>query len=151
MRYLLVVLFLTAAAMAGTKQEVFVIESVGNSQSYEVPASAMCLPGTYGPMCGARGAATAYVYDVRIKARIGDEGVWLTCRIVRNRDTNHCGNLSGNHAYTAEAKGKDRLIVYAWKNPMYKGDMSKATKLEYAISARPLEDGEKAARAVASH
>jgi hypothetical protein len=47
----------------------------------------------------------------------------------------HCMQLKPGH-FTAEAKGKDRVAVYAWTNPMFKGDLSKATKVTYFISNR---------------
>ena len=140
MRCLFACLFVLSTALisGAQKTDIYVVDSTEDTTSYDVPGRAICLPGSYGVMCGARGAETAYVHSIRMKARIGDSGVWLTCQILQKKDLKHCGKLIAEKAYPAEPKGNDKVIVYAWANPMYHGDMSKATKLEFHISPRPL-------------
>jgi len=44
--------------------------------------------------------------------------------------------------YQAEVRGNDKLIVYAWANPIYVGNFSKGTKLEFRVGVRELDRAE---------
>jgi hypothetical protein len=127
------------------KLQVAILESTADGQSYDVPARAACVPGQFGPICAARGAETINRYTIRSKARLvsSGAGVWLTCDLRKKGDEKHCSRLLPGK-YQAEAKGNDKLIVYAWANPIYVGDLSKATKLEFRVSGRELEPDEAA-------
>ena len=134
MRYFWVVLILCISAWAGTVT-IQVLSSNDNVNSYDIPARGMCIPGTYGPLCGVRGGQTAYTHTIRVKAIVNDAPAWLTCQIVKKKDLKHCGQLTQGN-YTAEPKGKDQIIVYGWANPLYRGDMKKADKYIFRIGAR---------------
>jgi hypothetical protein len=127
------------------KMQVTVLESVGEGQSVDVPARLACLPSTNGPMCAARGAETVNTYSIRIKARVTSSGagMWLTCQLLKKGDEKHCTKLVAG-TYRAEPKGNDKLIVYAWTNPIYIGNLSKATKLEFKVGGRELDQDEEA-------
>lgn len=116
---------------AGDKIEVEILSADQSTQSYDVPARAVCLPGTYGPRCAARGAETRTVGWITLQAKINGMSATLTCNSVKEK---HCARFSPGK-YTAEPKGKDELILYAWSNPMYRGNLSKATKVKFKVGA----------------
>jgi hypothetical protein len=126
-----IMLLLAGVAMA-QRVEIEVLDSEAKTDSYNLPARGICLPGTNGPMCGVRGAEQVTVGTVRVKARVNDADVWLVCNTQKEK---HCMQLKPGH-FQAEPKGKDRIVIYAWTNPMYKGDFSKATKVTYFIGYR---------------
>jgi hypothetical protein len=135
MKYLIVLALCFPAIAQSAK--VYVVSSPAlDATNVNIPARAACLPGTYGPMCGARGAETASIYSVSIKARIEDSPIWLSCELRRKQDEKHCGRLMEGKTYPAAPKGNDKLTVWAWANPMFHGDMSKAKKLEFNIRPR---------------
>jgi len=125
------------------KVEISILESTADGQSRDVPARFACVPGQLGPLCASRGAETVTTYTIRLKARLVDSGagMWLTCQLLKKGDEKHCAKVL-HGKYQAEAKGNDKVIVYAWANPMYKGNMSKATKLEFRVGARELDKDE---------
>jgi hypothetical protein len=130
---ILVLLFVSVlACWASQKLEVEIVSSDQSTQSYDVPARLACVPGTYGPTCAARGAETRTVGYVQLSAKINGMDVLLTCNSVREK---HCRRFQPGK-YPAEAKGKDEVILYAWSNPMYRGDLSKATKVKFKIGGR---------------
>jgi hypothetical protein len=138
---LLCLAILTFVAIArAQKLQVTILESTADGQSYDVPARVACVPGQFGPLCAARGAETVNTYTIRSKARLvrTGAGMWLTCDLRKRGDEKHCSKLLPG-TYQAEAKGNDKLIVYAWANPVYVGNFSKATKLEFKVGARELE------------
>jgi hypothetical protein len=130
MRHLAAVLLLaTPLCWAGHKIEIEIVSADLSTQSYDVPARFACLPGTYGPMCAARGAETRTVGYVSMTAKINGVDVTLTCNSAREK---HCARFPPGK-YTAEAKGKDEVVLYGWSNPMYRGDLSKATKIKFKV------------------
>jgi hypothetical protein len=132
-----------ARAQSSKKLQVVILESTADTQSYDVPARFSCVPMQLGPLCASRGAETVNTYTIRIKARVVSSGVgmWLTCQLLKKGDDKHCGKiLPGTHQ--AELKGNEKVIVYAWANPIFKGDLSKATKLEFHVRARELDKDE---------
>lgn len=137
-------IFVTFVPIArAQKLQITILESTADSQSYDVPARAACVPGQFGPVCAARGAETVNTYTIRSKARLVSTGVgmWLTCELRKKGDEKHCFKLLPG-TYQAEPKGNDKLIVYAWANPIYVGNFSKATKLEFMVGARELDKDE---------
>jgi hypothetical protein len=132
MRYIVAVILLYAPlCWAGHKIEVEVVSGNQSTETYDVPARAICLPGAYGPTCGARGAGTVDVDYVTLNAKINGVDVTLTCNTARKK---HCSFFQAGK-YPAEEKGKDEVILYGWSNPMYFGDFSKANKITFKISA----------------
>jgi hypothetical protein len=131
MRYVLAAVLLFAAPLcwAGKKIEIEIVSADLSKQSYDVPARLACLPGTYGPMCAARGAETRTIGYVSMTAKINGVDVTLTCNSAREK---HCARFTPGK-YPAEAKGKDEVILYGWSNPMYRGDLSKATKIKFKV------------------
>ncbi len=143
MRHAFVVFALVSISFAAEKKtEIFVADSHDEVTSYNVPARALCLPGSSGPACAAAGPQTGYAHFISIKARLGDTGILLTCAIRQKKDAKHCATLMPNHEYPAEAKGNDKLIVFGWMNPLFHGDMSKAQRFEYRIAPRELDPTE---------
>jgi hypothetical protein len=141
---LAIVLSLSLVPMArAQKLQVTILESTTDTQSYDVPARLACIPGQLGPLCASRGAETVNTYTIRVKARIVSSGLgmWLTCELLKKGDEKHCAKVLPG-TYQAEAKGKDKVIVYAWANPIFKGDLKKATKLEFHVGARELDKDE---------
>lgn len=137
-----IVLLLPACALcqATAPLEITVLESKATDQQYSNPAGLVCLPSG---ACVAKGESTGVTRTIFVKARIkgSESGITLTCQIMKQSDVKHCMSLlPGDHP--AKAKGKDALIVYGWPNPIYKGDMSKAQKLEFRVDGRALEQGE---------
>jgi hypothetical protein len=136
------------AAAQANKVRIQVLESSSDEQDYNIPGRLVCSQ-LYG--CMARGAETAAVYTIKVKARmvkasaqsppgaqadVEPQGVaiTLTCQLRKKGDQKHCTRLVAG-VYSAEPKGKDKLTVYAWANPVYAGDFSKANKLEFSIGA----------------
>lgn len=119
-----------ARAQSSKELQVVILESTSDTQSYDVPARFACVPGQLGPLCASRGAETVNTYTIRVKARVvsSDAGMWLTCQLLKKGDEKHCAKILPG-TYQAEPKGNDKVIVYAWANPIFKGDLSKATKL----------------------
>lgn len=143
-----ILLFGTAAAAQTSKVRIQVLESSSDEQDYNIPGRLVCSQ-LYG--CIARGAESAAVYTIKVKAKIVDPSaqatsdrpatvespgvsIALTCQLRKRGDEKHCTRLVPG-VYAAEPKGKDKLIVYAWANPVYRGDFSKANKLEFRIGA----------------
>lgn len=60
----------------------------------------------------------------------------LTCDLRKKGDEKHCTTLDPG-TYSAQRKGDDKLIVFGWKNPLDVGNLAKATKAEYRVSAQP--------------
>ena len=135
MRYVVAVVLLLAAPLcwAAHKIEIEIVSVDQENQSFDVPARAICLPGAYGPMCGARGAETRTVGYVEIQAKINGMDAVLTCNSAREK---HCIRFQPGK-YVAEPKGKDEIIVYGCSNPMYCGDLSKATKVKFKVGVKP--------------
>jgi len=138
---------LSDAAQAD-KVKIQVLESSSGEQDYNVPGRLVCNQ-MYG--CMARGPETAAVYTIKVKAKIvnssarstSDPGannespgvaISLTCQLRKRGDEKRCTKLIPG-IYSAEPKGKDKLIVYAWANPIYAGDFTKANKLEFKVGA----------------
>jgi len=69
--------------------------------------------------------------------------MWLTCELRKKGDEKHCSKLLPG-TFQADAKGNDKVIIYAWANPIYRGDLSKANKLEYRVGGRELDKDESA-------
>lgn len=151
MRYKTVLVVLLFVAIVPTaraqKLQVAILESTADGQSYDVPARFACVPGQGGPLCASRGAETVTTYTIRLKARLvsSGAGMWLTCQLLKKGDQKHCAKVLPG-TYQAEAKGSDKVIVYAWANPLFKGDLSKASKLEFRVGARELDKDEEEAK-----
>lgn len=130
---LLMFCFSLSSAFGGDKTQVEILDSQTATSSYNVPARGYCTPNylTGGENCGVRGAEVATVGWVRLKARLNNVDVWLTC----NSAQKNCAPFNAG-TYTAEPKGKDKLIVYGWRNPLYRGDLKKATKVTFAVGIR---------------
>ncbi len=137
-----------SAAAQASKIRIQVLESSSDEHDYNIPGRLVCTQ-LYG--CMARGAETAAVYTIKVKAKIvnssvqsppdrqaNDESpgiaITLTCQLRKKSDEKRCTRLVPG-VYSAEPKGKDKLIVYAWANPVYAGDFSKANKLEFTTGA----------------
>jgi len=133
MKNLVFLLILSAARCAAAREKltVEILDSETSTSSYDVPAKAFCLPSTNGPTCGLRGAETVTVGYVRLKARLNGADIWLSC----NSHDRRCAPFKAGN-YSADAKGKDHLVLYGWRNPLYKGDFSKADKITFAIGFR---------------
>lgn len=125
--------FIFASAIAATAADHFTLEVLAsdrNLQNVDVPARAFCNPGANGSglNCAYRGAQAATVGTIRVDATIRGESVVLWCSTTEK----HCFGLKPG-SYTAEPKGKDRVTVFAWANPIYNGDLKKATKVELHV------------------
>jgi hypothetical protein len=131
LRWLCLLLLLAPVAFAGKKAEVEILDSDVTSNSYDVPARALCLPGTQGPMCGYRGAQTYTIGFVKLQAKINGVRATLICDSAHEK---HCTRFKPGK-YSGEAKGKDEVILYGWANPMYSGDLKKATKVKFRVGA----------------
>ncbi len=141
---LVALLFITFVPIArAQKLQVTILESTADGQSYDVPARFACVPGQFGPICASRGAETVNTYTIRLKSRLvsSGAGMWLTCQLLKKGDEKHCAKVLPG-TYQADAKGNDKIIVYAWANPIFKGNLSKATKLEFRVGARELDKDE---------
>lgn len=144
-------ILLLAAISAGgqtSRVKIQVLESTSDEHDYNIPGRLVCTQ-LYG--CMARGAETAAVYTITVKAKIVNSSaqgpsdqqangespgiaITLTCQLRKRGDEKRCSRLTPG-VYSAEPKGKDKLIVYAWANPVYTGDLSKANKLEFTTGA----------------
>jgi hypothetical protein len=127
----LFVVLCSTVAFAGKKIEVEILDSDVTSNSYNVPARAICLPGTQGPTCGYRGAQAYTVGFVKLQATINGAKATLTCDSAHEKQ---CSRFNPGK-YPAEAKGKDEIILYGWHNPIYRGDLKKATKVKFRVGA----------------
>lgn len=132
MKSILLIFLLSLPCWASHKIDVEVLNADQSTQSYDVPARAACIPGTNGPTCVARGEETYSVGFVHMDARINGVNVVLSCNSAHEKQ---CSRFQPG-VHPAEAKGKDEIILYGWRNPMYRGDFSKAMKVKFKIGAK---------------
>ena len=130
---LIVASFSVLNAFGGEKIKVEIVDSQTATTSYNIPAQGYCAHNYLTGMdsCGVRDAEVATVGWVRLKARLNNSDVWLTC----NSNQRKCAKFNAG-IYFAETKGKDKIVLYGWRNPLYQGDLKKATKVTFEVGVR---------------